>query len=363
MIGSFPPPTHGMSVVNKVVCERLLSTGATTDVFDISAPNLDNRFIFRLSRLHKVILSMVRLACVRGLKGAKLYLSVSGQLGQIYEIFFALLARLRGMSLILHHHSFAYLDKRRPLTQILINIVGSSTIHIALCDQMAKKLRINYKASKTVIVSNAVFSFHDDVSIKRSRVKLRTIGFISNISAQKGVFEFLDLMVKIEAENLSLQAKMAGPFQNSSIEHVVRRRLSKMQNVKYVGPRYETDKDAFFKHIDVLAFPTRYENEAEPLIVLEAMSHGVAIIAYGRGCIPEILESDCGRVIDTIDEFVPAAFDQIKTWLNHPTAFEAASRRAAHKFKQIYVQNNQRWMELLNNLIGKRTTRNACRQI
>ena len=162
MIGSFPQPTHGMSAVNKVVFEQLMSTDGTTAVFDISGSNLDNRFIFRLSRLPKVLLAIVRLAFVRGQKGAKLYLCVSGQLGQIYEIIFASLARLRGMSLILHHHSFSYLDKHKPLTRILINIVGSSTIHIALCDQMAKKLRTNYNAPKTVTVSNAVFSFHDD---------------------------------------------------------------------------------------------------------------------------------------------------------------------------------------------------------
>ena len=169
-------------------------------------------------------------------------------------------------------------------------------------------------------------------------------------------------MVKIEAGNLPVQAKMAGPFQDSSIEHAVCRRLSKMQNVRYVRPRHGTDKDDFYKDIDVLAFPTRYENEAESLVVLEAMSYGVPIIAYGRGCIPEILEAECGRVIDTSEEFVPAALYQIKAWLCNPTALEAASKAASHKFKQLYVQNNQRWMELLNILLGTRTTRNASRQ-
>ena len=352
MVGAFPPPIHGMAVVNTAVLDCLRSAGATPVIMDVSAPYQGRRFLERLSRLPKVINTLVRLACTRGLRGAKLYMSVSGGIGQIYEIFFVLLARLRGMELFMHHHSFAYLNMPNPYTQVLINAAGSSSVHITLSEQMAKRLQLMYNARQTVSVSNAVFLFHNEVQVNKSCKRLRTIGFISNISAEKGVFEFLDLMAAIEAGNLTLIAKLAGPFQDSHVEHTVRVRLAQMQKVEYVGPKYGTDKDDFFDHIDMLVFPTRYANEAEPLIVIEAMGRGVPIIAYGRGCIPEIVSADCGRVIDTDGDFVPEALKQIKAWLCNPKTFEAASGAAAYRFLEIYVQNNQRWMELVTNLIG-----------
>jgi glycosyltransferase involved in cell wall biosynthesis len=125
-----------------------------------------------------------------------------------------------------------------------------------------------------------------------------------------------------------------------------------LQNVEYIGPKYGTDKDDFYEEIDILVFPTRYINEAEPLVILEAMCRGIPIIAYGRGCIPEILYADCGKVVDTRQEFVPAAMEQIIKWLWNPKVFEAASRAASGRFLEIYVQNSTHWLGLLKNLLG-----------
>ena len=76
---------------------------------------------------------------------------------------------------------------------------------------------------------------------------------------------------------------------------LVRERLKHVRVIDYVGPRYGRDKDAFYDSIDVLVFPT--QNEAEPLVVHEAIERGVPVIAYGSGAIPEIINSDCGRVV------------------------------------------------------------------
>ena len=352
MVGAFPPPIHGMAAVNLAILDRLRSTGATPLVINVSASCLDSRILMRLSRLPTVLDGLLRLANTRGLQSAKFYMSVSGGFGQIYDIFFASLARSRGMRLFMHHHSFSYLNKRTHYTQVLINAAGSSSIHIVLSERMAEKLKIMYKATHTVSISNAVFCYSNEVYIKKPCKEIRTVGFISNISAEKGVFEFLDLMKKIEDVNLPLQAKLAGPFQDSYVEHSVYMRLARLKKVEYVGPKYGADKDDFFEHIDVFVFPTRYVNEAEPLIVLEAMSHGVPIIAYGCGCIAEIVGAECGRVVDRSGNLIQEALEQIKAWLCNPTAYEAASQAAANRFLETYVLNNKRWLKLLKNILG-----------
>ena len=351
MVGAFPPPLHGMAVVNKAILDRLRSANASPLVIDVSAKDLDRQFLARLNRLPKVLYALFCLAFLRDLRGAKLYISVSGGLGQIYEIFYALIARMRGMALFMHHHSFSYLNMRSTVTKLLIKAAGSISFHVTLSAQMAKRLRKMYKAPQTISISNAVFCFRNEISFKKSCKNLRTIGFISNISAEKGVFEFFDLMTEIKARNLPLQALLAGPFQNCQIEHTVNMRLAQMREVNYVGPKCGTEKDDFFDHIDVFVFPTRYVNEAEPMIVLEAMSRGVPIIAYGRGCIPEIVGADCGRIVDVNGDFVTEALVQIKAWLCDPNAFEEASRAAARVFFEIYTKNHQRWQELMKNLL------------
>jgi glycosyltransferase involved in cell wall biosynthesis len=352
LVGAFPPPIHGMAVINMALLNRLRTACVKPLVIDISASSLDRRLSVHIYRFLKIIRAIAWFSIRKDVQGATFYMSVSGGLGQIYEIFFALLARIKGMKLFMHHHSFAYLNERKFYTQILIDVAGSSCVHIALSNIMAKRLEFLYKTSVSVSISNIVFHPRKEVVSKKSFKELTTIGFISNISAEKGIFEFLDLMSTIKSEKLLLKALVAGPFQNPHIEKAVFKRLAHMQNVKYVGPKYGVDKEKFFEQIDVLVFPTRYVNEAEPLIVLEAMNRGVPVIAYGRGCIPEIVGKNCGRIVDMNENLVSIAIEQIKAWQYNLKTFEAASRATTNRFLEAYILNNQSWMELLTLLLG-----------
>lgn len=353
MIGAFPPPIYGMSLINKAVYDCLLSVGAKVMVIDVSANSLDRRVSRRLTRLPKIISALTALICMQNIHKAILYLSVSGGFGQLYEIFITLLARLRGMNIVLHHHNYTYLNIRSRYTDFLLHAAGSSAIHLVLSEEMAEQLRRIYNVSHTVTVSNAVFCFRNEGTMSKSRKTIQTIGFISNISAQKGVFDFIDLFDSITSQKYPLRAMIAGPFQNTRVKHDVRTRLSQMQNIEYVGPKFGSAKDRFFEQIDVLVFPTRYANEAEPLVIIEALSRGIPVIAYGRGCIPEMLKGYCGKAIDVNKKFVPGAFEIIKAWHSEPDTFEQATKAASHRFMERYNQNKNRWFELLRTLTGR----------
>lgn len=350
MIGTFPPPMHGMAAVNAAVRDVLRQAGTEPQVIDLAAPSLDRSLRARLGRLPRVLRGLVHLAGTRGLGGRKLYMSVSGGLGQVYELLFLMLVRIRGMRVFLHHHSFAYLDTPSRLTQWLVQFAGSDAVHITLSSKMAERLKNVYGPAHVAPISNAVFF----VSTKRGappvRDRLKTIGFLSNISAQKGVFDFLNLCEVMRDNGLPLRALLGGPFQDGETERQVRERLMLLPNVEYVGPKYNVEKDSFFSGIDAIVFPTRYVNEAEPVTLHEAMSRGISVVAYGRGCIPEIVGPNCGLVIDPQAPFVPAALAQIKAWLDDSEAFEAASRAAAQRFAETYSENERRWQVLLNDL-------------
>jgi glycosyltransferase involved in cell wall biosynthesis len=352
MVGVFPPPVHGMAVVNAAVRDALRQVGVVPQVVDLAAPSLDRSLTVRLSRFPRFLRGLVRLAGRRGLRGGMLYMSVSGGLGQLYEIAFIALARLRGMKLCLHHHSFAYLDAPSRLTRVLAEAAGASAVHVTQSLRMADRLRAVYEVERVVAVSNAVFLLSGEGLTAKPRRRLRTLGFISNIAAEKGVFEFLDLMAAVQDAGLPVRAKLAGPFQDAETERQVRAQLAALPAVEYVGPKYGAEKDTFFAGIDAFVFPTRYANETDPIANHEAMSRAIPVIAYGRGVIPEIVGPDCGRVIDPLQPFVAAALAQIEDWLADPAAFAAASGAAARRFTETYAQSEWRWQALLSRLTG-----------
>jgi glycosyltransferase involved in cell wall biosynthesis len=352
MVGAFPPPVHGMATINAVVRDALQNVGVSPLVIDIAAPSLDRSLIRRLGRLPRVLRGLVRLFFKRIPGGCAFYMSVSGGWGQLYELAFVLLARLRMNRVFFHHHTYAYLNRKSVLTTVLLQIAGPSALHIVLSHGMATRLKNLYRVKKVVAVSNAVFfSPETQLSSSSSTGRLATLGFLSNIAPEKGIFEFLDLASAILDAGLPLRAKLAGPFQDEDTEREVRERLSTLPNVEYVGPQYGDAKQAFFLSIDVLVFPTRYVNEAEPLTIHEAMARGVPVIAYSRGAINEIVCPECGNVIDHTGPFVPAALNTIKRWLSDPVAFEATSLAAARRFMELRRENMARWQDVIAELL------------
>jgi glycosyltransferase involved in cell wall biosynthesis len=85
---------------------------------------------------------------------------------------------------------------------------------------------------------------------------------------------------------------------------------------------------------DLLVYPSIADNH--PLVVLEAMAHGLAVAAYGAGGIPEqIIDHETGRVLPVLDEegLARAAAEV----LSAPTQIQAlgdkARRRALRHFQ------------------------------
>ena len=121
---------------------------------------------------------------------------------------------------------------------------------------------------------------------------------------------------------------------------------------EYVGPKYGNDKRQFFNQLTYWYSRLNTLTKPEPVTIHEAMCQGLPVIAYGRGCIPEIIGSDSGKIIEPSEEFVPQALKQITSWISEPEAFEAASHAAVEKFRKTYAQNVHRWFDVLACLTG-----------
>jgi glycosyltransferase involved in cell wall biosynthesis len=284
-----------------------------------------------------------------------LYISLSGGLGQFYDILFILFARFLKMRIYIHHHSFSYLDHRSHLTILLTLIGGPLATHVTLCSKMALSLKKSYPdVGKVISVSNATILFYKHQKPNQYKSKLQTIGFMGNISKEKGIFDFIKLIESLENEKIEINAKLAGPFENEKTEREVRRRINQRNRIEYVGPKYGSDKKKFLTSIDILVFPTHYADEAEPLIILEAMSNCIPVIAHGRGCIPEIVHSGAGRVINPVKPFRQAALAQIKEWIAFPNYFENASISAANCFFETTMGSAQLWENLITEIVTDR---------
>jgi len=334
LVGMFPPPLHGMSLINEYV-KNCISASASPLVIDFSPRNLNRSFMVRFGKIFRVIQCIFQLLSylIAGRVGS-VYLGLSGGNGQSYDAIFAGISRVFGKNLYLHHHSYQYLNHFRWLTKLLFAIAGKQAIHIVACEKMACDLKQLYPMVTKIRIISGIAALEVWNSQVRHRDVIQSIGFLSNISIEKGILEFLDVADHSGQAQLPLQFLLAGPFQDDKVKYLVEKRISTLSNVTCIGAVYGNNKQAFFDSIDVFLFPTGYVNESEGLVIHEAMSRGVPVIAYSRGCIEQIISDQVGLRFAPEDDFVAGTVELLKKWLLNPEAFQLISQTALIQFNE-----------------------------
>ena len=340
IIGTFPPPLHGLSAVTQAVYVRLQSMGLPLVKVNTSPPTLKGG-LYRLQRVPRVLNAWSQL--VRFGRKQVLYIPLSGGWGQIYDIVTLLLARILGMQRILHHHSTAYLVRKRWIANTLFVIAGKDAVHIVLCDEMQSALFEKYKCQKIIPLSNLALFPMGEVQIARKQ--LQTVGFLSNLTAGKGGWEVIELARAIQERRWPLQIVVAGPCLEPDLAQALRQ-AEQEGILQWRGSVYREDKQRFWDDVDVFVFPTRYSNEAEPLVVWEALAVGVPVIAYDRGCIRWQVGL-AGTIVPKEHDFAMDALEVLKEWMNNPAKYQNVVAMAYEQYHSMHYSAKTQWKTLL----------------
>ena len=185
---------------------------------------------------------------------------------------------------------------------------------------------------------------------KIDRSKLKTISFLSNITKEKGIIEFLDVCMRLNDEFHDLQFFLAGPLIDSEVLDDPRfRNLIESKNFFYLGPIYGDDKKNFFKNTDLLLFPTKYKIEAEPVTIIEALSYSIPVVSNDKGSITDILDNSSG-LITAENEFVNSAYEYIKNSLANHDQYNFNSCEAQKRFNALKNKSFISYKDLKNHI-------------
>ena len=347
-VGPLPPPVHGFANVCAQMLD-LLRAGSDVEVFD-RAPRTTNR----IANVLKQLLKPCRLfAMSLKHREVKLYLALSGGLGQIYDWPYLLVGKIFRHRIYIHHHSFAYINAPSLLNRLLFSIVRHET-HIVLSRGMAVALARAYgiDTAKIRVLSNAAFPPPKPPvapNWRRESAPIR-LGFISNITFDKGFVEFFAVLTELRKLGVEYRAHIAGPVAQAAQETFAELLASSL-GANHLGPLYGEAKDRFYQQLDVLLFPTKYANEAEPLVIHEALRNSVHVIACNRGTIAELLKNGAGAAF-TSDDFVGAAVTRLQTLSADPAALNAARQSSFNESQRISHDARTALTALLSDISG-----------
>lgn len=355
--GQFPPPVTGYAFIT----DRMISILAENA--DIERINLSPGNRQGLSKhLHKsrqTIRACWRISRSRHTPRFT-YLGCEGDWGLLYTTALVAIANLCGHTIFLHHHSFSYIDRNSRLIRAILKLARNRIHHIFLCATMRNRFEERYgSVHRSDIVANAAFveSF-PGLSEARTKTTPLRIGLLSNLTKEKGLFAFLDLLRAMHRSGLHVQGVLAGPILDKlDRAHVAQAEIELSDILKYVGPVYGPAKEQFYSEIDVFVFPTFYANEAQPTVLFEAASAGKYVIAYDRGCIGTQIESGAGFAVPVTDDFCTSAMAHLKELLSqHEDPFEP--RAIIRKFESTKISALRSASELISRSIGSQPSDN-----
>jgi glycosyltransferase involved in cell wall biosynthesis len=238
------------------------------------------------------------------------------------------------------------LDNKRFISQLLFQIAGKNALHVVLCKNMKNNL-INKYACKHVITLSNIVLLHS-VNSTSNRKKIRAIGYLSNITEEKGARDVIKLAEAIREHGLPIKFKVAGPCQDVQLKKALLDAHEK-GIIDWLGPVYDEKKEDFWNSIDIFVFPTRYKNEAEPLVVWEAILAGIPVIAMDRGCISEQI-GQAGSFLPSDADFVQFTLEQLADWNDNPENYLHLLNEIRQKQINIQTRADEQWKEFISYL-------------
>jgi len=334
MICSFPPPLHGQSVVNSALREDLADL--VDRAIDIS-PGNHRGLAYHATRARRVLSALVQL--LHWPRSTPLYLSSESGWGVLYLLTIALVGRIRRFQrIVLHHHVYAYITKPTRAHRLLVRLLGERCIHVLLSPSMVSLFLIRYGMHRRhLVVHNAYFidpQFKPSHLIK-TRDKKCTIGFIGRLESAKGFDIFVHLMHRLSVRR-DVHFLIAGDYQNTPYSNDLLRYKGEFDYpIELLGFVTGDEKLSFYRNIDILIFPSRYQNEASPMVCYEAMAAAVPVLATNVGAISDLVDTTCGRLFDVTTNVAREIGDAMEELLDDNTRINSMKWSARQRFIEL----------------------------
>ncbi len=307
-IGALPPPVHGSAVVSQQLKNSELineafqcdwvNLGTSRSMDEIGKRTLAKPFRFMGAWLRTLWLLMTH-------RYALCYLAITCHSnGFLKDAPFVLLCKLFRRKIVIHQHNkgMAKDVDRWPYRWLL-----------PLCYRNAKVILLSwllYPDIEKVVPRENVVICPNGIKIENSNGKevenskttnaIPRLLFLSNLIESKGVIVLLDALKILADKGYSFQCDFVGGETKEIdakrfAEEVDKRQLN--QQAVYLGRKYGKDKELAFSSADIFVFPTFYDNECFPLVLLEAMSYGLPCVTTNEGGIADIVSDGINGLI------------------------------------------------------------------
>jgi glycosyltransferase involved in cell wall biosynthesis len=295
IIGPFPPPITGNSLVNKLVAEHLpiLYSDVEVDKIDNAFPVLKED-IGHFS-IRKVFFYLKQyLMITKIIKADKIYMAIGITFfGVLKYAPFIFLAKLLRKEIIVHVHSNHLWKEYQMLKgfrkKIFHLILSKADKGIVLSSSLRKNLDPFLNKNKIHVLENFAEDFLFESSKQKNTEELRII-FLSNLMLEKGIIDLLEALLVLQKKGIDFKAKIAGGI-DPNMEKTLFTYFERLSNnLEYLGVVHGDQKKELLEWGNVFVFPTYYTMEGQPICIFEAMATSNIILTTKHAGIPDVFK-------------------------------------------------------------------------
>jgi glycosyltransferase involved in cell wall biosynthesis len=307
--GPLPPPHHGCAVITRNLLDSSLA-----DRFElVHLDTADRRGVENIGRFD---IGNVWRAGMHGAQFLRLlgtakpdlvYLMIAQNTwGFLRDALFMSPAALRAVPLVLHFQSGQFdqfvAGAAAPLRALIRSLIARADRAVVLGHALAPMLEGLLPAERIAVVPNAVPDITTGTRAPRRGTRIRAL-YLGNLIPGKGYLEVADAARALLAEGADIEFTFAGHVSDNAA-HQRALAIARMwpDRIRFVGPVAGDAKVQLLGESDFLVFPSHYENEGHPLVVLEAMAAALPVISTRYVAIPEtVLHGETGLLVDVRD--------------------------------------------------------------
>ncbi len=294
-----PPPVHGSTLMNQQVLQsRVIREPFQTEYFPLSLSSEVSQ-IGKLSwkKFRKTASDYFSLyRTMKSFRPSIVYFTVSPTGAALLKDFiFYRIVRYFKTPVIFHHHGKGVRlngDRNKMFNKVYRNMFLDND-HICLSKEGTADLE-PYISRPAYIVPNGITDNAGSGEKSINTDHVCRILFLSNFMIDKGILDTIDACKILNDKKLSFELWLVGkPYDVSETELKDRiNQLGLNEKVKIIGPKYDEDKYEILRICDFLVFPTKYEKESFPLVILEAFQFGLPVVSSFEGAIPSMISPD-----------------------------------------------------------------------
>lgn len=341
-----PPPIHGASVINEYIKESSAINNAFNSKFlnITTADDLSSIGFFSIKKIFKTL--SLTIACLKNIwqySPRLIYITLSPVgLGFVKDSLLVIVAKLLNKKIVIHIHGRGIVQaaSKSWIVRKYYKLIFNNTYIIVLSKKLLKDIPTYFKTKKFFILNNCIKEIKKYVVTNSKPLQNGTLQllFLSNLVKEKGILEYLEVCKILHQQGIPFIAHIIGkPFDVTGKDiqdYIVKHNIE--QQVVYHGSLYGEEKSDILNKADILIFPTKFRNEAFPLVILEAFKYGVVPLSVNIGGIADIIENN--KTGFCFDDNKPEYFvETIKLLHQNRALLNNIANNCINEFKSKYT--------------------------